>query len=269
MATGKQAFGDETTAVLRDAILNRTPTPAPELNPELPLKLVEIIARALQKDRDARYQSAAEIRRDLKALGMRSSAPVPEKSIAVLPFTNLSTDPENEFFADGITEEIINALAQIERLHVAARSSAFSFKGKHADLCVIGERLNVKTILEGSVRRAGNRLRITAQLVNIADGYHLWSDRYEREMKDIFDIQDEIARAIAGRLKVTLDGGGQEPLVKAGTNNLEAYHLYVKGRVLLPRRGGAVSHALERFERAVKLDPEYALVSLRGSQSRW
>lgn len=142
---------------------------------------------------------------------------------------------------------------------MAARSSAFSFKGKHADLRVIGERLNVKTILEGSVRRAGNRLRITAQLVNIADGYHLWSERYDREMKDIFDIQDEIARAIAERLKVTLEGGGQEPLVKAGTNNLEAYHLYVKGRALLPRRGGAVSHALESFERAVKLDPEYAL----------
>jgi TolB-like protein len=128
-------------------------------------------------------------------------------SIAVLPFLNLSADPENEFFADGMSEEIINALAQIKQLHVVARSSAFSFKGKHIDLRIIGEQLNVRTILEGSVRRAGNHLRITAQLVSVADGYHLWSERYDREMADIFDIQDD-NRALDCRTAEGHVGGG-------------------------------------------------------------
>ena len=186
-----------------------------------------------------------------------SSAP-PQDSIAVLPFTNLSMDPENEFFVDGITEEIINALAQIEHLHVAARSSAFFFKGKYVDLQAIGERLKVRTILEGSVRRVGNHLRITAQLVNVADGYHLWSERYEREMKDVFDIQDDIARSIVDRLKGIFAGNPQEPLVKAGTKNLEAYQLYLKGRAILFRKGPSIPRALECFERAVGLAPDYA-----------
>jgi adenylate cyclase len=195
--------------------------------------------------------------------GARSAAvpatAVTVDSIVVLPFTSMSADPEDEFFADGITEEIINALAQIQQLHVVARSSAFSFKGKHIDPRVVGEKLNVRTVLEGSVRRAGKRLRITVQLVNAADRYHLWSERYDREMKDIFDIQDEIAHSIADRLKVTLSGDRQQPLVKATTVNLEAYQLYVKGRALLYRRGSAIPGAVECFERAVKLDPEYAL----------
>jgi TolB-like protein len=124
-------------------------------------------------------------------------------SIAVLPFVNMSADTENEYFADGITEEIINALAQIKHLRVVARSSGFSFKGKHVDLRIVGEELNVRTVLEGSVRKADNRLRISAQLVCAADGYHLWSERYDREMKDLFAVQEEIARAIAERLKIT------------------------------------------------------------------
>jgi adenylate cyclase len=150
-------------------------------------------------------------------------------------------------------------LAQIEQLHVVARTSAFSFKGKYIDVRAVGKRLNVRTILLGSVRRSGNELRITAQLVNVEDGYHLWSDRYDREVKDIFEIQDEIARSIAERLKVTLKGGEQEHLVTAGTNNLESYQLYVKGRALLYRRGGVISRAAECFEREVALDPDYAL----------
>jgi adenylate cyclase len=124
----------------------------------------------------------------------------------VLPFTNISADAENEFFADGIKEEIINALTKIEELRVATRTSAFSFKGKHVDLRIVGERLNVKTVLEGSVRKAGNRVRIMAQLVNVADGYHLWSERYDRELKDIFEVHDEISGAIADRLKVAFEG---------------------------------------------------------------
>jgi adenylate cyclase len=128
-------------------------------------------------------------------------------SIAVLPFVNMSTDPENEHFADGITEEIIDALAQIQELHVVSRSSAFCYKGKHVDLRTVGKQLNARTVLEGSVRRADNRLRITAQLVNTVDGYHVWSERYDREIKDVFAIQEEIARAIAQRLKTTFPGG--------------------------------------------------------------
>lgn len=188
-----------------------------------------------------------------------SPTSVVQDSIVVLPFVNISTDPENEFFADGITEEIINALVHIPELHVAARSSAFSFKGKHLDPRVVGEQLNVRTILEGSVRRAGDCLRITAQLVNASDGYHLWSERYDREMKDIFDIQEDIARAIATRLKITLEVRPERPLVKAGTRNLEAYSLYVKGRALLYRRGAEVSLALHCLNQAVSLDSEYAL----------
>jgi len=181
-----------------------------------------------------------------------------QASIAILPFANMSADPEKEFFADGITEEIINALTQIDELHVAARTSAFSFKGKHVDLRIIGERLNVKTVLEGSVRKAGNRVRITAQLINVADGYHLWSERYDRELKDIFEVQDDIAKSIADRLKVALKGG-QQAAVKPGTANLEAYQLYLKGRALLYRRGLDIGRAAKCFENAVALDPGYAL----------
>jgi len=192
-----------------------------------------------------------------------AAAPAPTESavtdsIVVLPFANMSADPENEYFADGITEEIIDALAQIPGLHVVARSSAFSFKGKYIDLRIVGEQLKVRTVLEGSVRRADNRLRITAQLVSTEDGYHLWSERYEREMKDVFAIQEEIAQAIAQRLKLTFPWRAT-PLVKTGTPNLEAYQSYVKGRALLYKRGPAISRALVCCQRAVDLDPNYAL----------
>jgi adenylate cyclase len=192
-----------------------------------------------------------------------SATPAPAESvvsdsIVVLPFINMSADPEHEYFADGITEEIINALAQIQELHVVARSSAFSFKGKHIDLRIVGEQLNVRTVLEGSVRRADNRLRITAQLVSAVDGYHLWSERYDREMKDVFAIQEEIAEAIVQRLKVTFAWGTKNP-TNPGTPHLEAYESYLKGRTLLYKRGPAISRALACYQRAVDLDPGYAL----------
>jgi len=189
-----------------------------------------------------------------------SAAPgPPNDSIAVLPFTSMSPNPEDEAFADGMTEEIINALAQIVELHVVARASAFSFKGRYIDVRAVGRQLNVRTVLLGSVRRADHQLRITVQLVNAEDGYHLWSERYDRELKDIFEIQDEIARSIAARLKVTLETRLETPLVKAGTGNLEAYSLYVKGRAFLNRRGATFAPALELFKQAVALDPDYAL----------
>jgi len=178
-------------------------------------------------------------------------------SIAVLPFTNLSSDPSDEYFSDGISEEIINALAKLEGLRVAARTSSFSFKGRAVEIGEIARKLGVSTVLEGSVRKAGNRIRITAQLVNAADGFQLWSERYDRELEDIFAVQDEIAHSIADRLKFTLEDDQQ--LVKAGTDNLEAYQLYVKGRALLYRRGRSLPCALELLKRAVALDAEYAL----------
>lgn len=184
---------------------------------------------------------------------------VAEDSIAVLPFVNLSPEPHNEFFAEGMTEEIINALAQIDQLRVVARSSAFSFKGKNLDSRAVGEQLHVRKILEGSVRSADNRLRITAQLIDVETGYHLWSDRYDRELKDIFEVQDEIARSIAERLKITYSKIGQQPLVRVGTKNVEAYQLYAKGRTFLYRRGGAIPSAIECFQRAVAIDCDYAL----------
>ena len=182
----------------------------------------------------------------------------PEISIAVLPFLSLSADPENEIFADGMSEEIISSLAQIKNLHVTARTSSFSFKGKHVDLRIIGEQLNVRTVLEGSVRKSGNRLRITAQLVNAADGYHLWSETYDREMKDVFAIQEEIAKSIAKRLEVTLDSK-QQPLFGAGTDNVEAFKFYTQGRSLFFQRGMRLIPSVEYFNKAVALDPKYGL----------
>ena len=179
-------------------------------------------------------------------------------SIAVLPFLNLSTDPENELFADGMTEEIISTLTQVRDLHVVARTSSFSFKGKYLDLRSVGQQLNVRTVLEGSIRRSGDRLRITAQLVNAEDGYHLWSQRYEREVKDIFAIQEEIARSIAETLEVTLDSQGR-PVRGAGTQNIEAFKLYVRGRSLFFQRGVRLYAAVECLKKAVALDPKYAL----------
>ena len=190
------------------------------------------------------------------------SAPRPAErvaSIAVLAFTDMSAAKDQDWFCDGIAEEILNALAPLKGLRVAARTSAFSFKGKSDDLRTIGEKLNVTTVLEGSVRRAGDRVRITVQLSDVANGFQLWSERYDRELKDIFDVQDEIAKAIAERLRVTLAGGKDDRLVEQVTTNIEAYQLYLKGRALLDRRGASVPIGLDLLRKAVELDPGYSL----------
>src|SRR5215813_2416725 len=211
----------------------------------------------LVSDSDALYSSktlnlpSSPLSGQIKTQNLPTSA-----SIAVLPFANVSADPENEYFCDGLAEELLNALAKIEELKVAARTSAFSFKGRNTNVSEIGNALNVKSILEGSVRKSGNRLRITAQLVNAADGYHLWSERYDREMKDIFDVQDEITLAVVDALKVKLLGS--VPQMEPPTSHTGAYELYLKGRSLLYRRGLSIGKAIDCFTQAVSLDPEYA-----------
>ena len=182
------------------------------------------------------------------------------KSIAVLPFVNMSADPENEYFTDGIAEEIINALSKIQALRVASRTSAFAFKGKNEDIGEIGKKLKVVTVLEGSVRKAGNRLRVTAQLVNVADGYHLWSERYDRELEDVFAIQDEIAENIVKALRVVLSEDEKRAIEKVPTANVQAYDYYLRGRQFFHQwRRKGVEYARRMFERAIEIDPNYAL----------
>jgi len=188
-----------------------------------------------------------------------ADAPISEKSIAVLPFMNMSDDAENEYFSDGITEEIINALANVPGLRVAARTSAFSFKGENRDITEIGTQLRVTTVLEGSVRTAGQQVRIAAQLVNTADGFHIWSEVYDRELSDIFTLQEEIARTIADKLKVQFLTPVDAPLVERQTENLEAYSLYLKGRYFWNQRTvDGIRASIDCFQEAIALDDAYA-----------
>jgi TolB-like protein/Tfp pilus assembly protein PilF len=193
-----------------------------------------------------------------------------EKSIAVLPFVDMSAEKDQEYFCDGITEEIINALAHIDNLKVIARTSAFAFKGKQVDIREIGRMLGVETLLEGSMRKLSDRIRITAQLIKVADGSHLWSERYDREMKDLFDIQDEISLAIADNLKVRLLGGTKAMITKRHPDNLEAYNLYLKGtycyQMLTPE---GIRKSLEYFEQALQKDPDYALAFVGMGYAHW
>jgi TolB-like protein/Tfp pilus assembly protein PilF len=199
------------------------------------------------------------------AFAQAASAPTPErgrgaKSIAVLPFGNLSADPENEYFCDGLTEAIINAFTTLKDLKVVARTSAFSFKGKDADVRDIGAQLDVSTVLEGSVQKAGARLRITAQLIDVANGYHLWSERFDRNMDDIFAIQDEISLAIADRLELKLLKCERSRLVKRHTDDPEAYNLYLKGRHFYSKRTkDGFDKSIDNFELALQKDPGFAL----------
>ena len=183
---------------------------------------------------------------------------VPEKSIAVLAFVNMSNDPENEFFSDGIAEEIINALTKVKALRVAARTSSFAFKGKNEDIGEVGRKLKVHTVLEGSVRKAGNRLRVTAQLINVADGYHLWSERYDRQLEDVFEIQDQIAENIVRALRVVLGEDEKRAIEKTPTENVQAYEYYLRGRQAIHQmRRSAMQYARRMFDRAIEIDPNF------------
>lgn len=198
-------------------------------------------------------------RKDSSNISKSNSEPF--ESIAVLAFANMSGDPQQEFFSDGISEEIINMLAQVPGLKVAGRTSSFSFKGKNQDLRTIGEQLNVNYILEGSVRKSGNKIRITSQLIKVADGYHLWSEKYDRELKDIFDIQDEISFAILNTIEIKLFGATQKAVLRKYTDNPEAYQLYLQGRFYHNKFAGpdGLNKAIEYFKAAIKIEPEYSL----------
>ena len=178
----------------------------------------------------------------------------------MLPFVNMSSDPENEYFSDGLAEELINALSKVEGLHVASRTSAFALKGKNEDVRRIGEQLNVRTVLQGSVRKSGNRLRITAQLSNVADGFQLWSETYNRQLEDVFAIQDEIAENISKALRVILTDKDQKALDRRrATADVRAYDCYLRGIQLFHQfRRKAIEAATEMFTRAIEIDPGYA-----------
>jgi serine/threonine-protein kinase len=259
MLAGEPPFSGPSIDALLVRRFTRPPPRASSRRPDIARHVDGAMLTAMARDPNERFASMERFVEALRAPAQSwAFASGAEPSVAVLPFVNMSTDPENEYFGDGMAEEIINALTRVQGLRVAARTSAFSFKGKNHDLRAIGEKLNVSTVLEGSVRRAGNRVRIIAQLINVNDGYHLWSERYDRELTDIFAIQDEIATAIASRLAVTLRGGTGGALVRPTTSNIEAYELYLKARSLMKERGPALLTAIELLERAVALDPEFA-----------
>jgi eukaryotic-like serine/threonine-protein kinase len=245
--------GSTPQAILARRLTEPVP-PLRALRDTVSIEVERAICKALAKDPADRFANPMQFSEAL--VGGRAVV-APEQSIAVLPFINLSADPENEYFSDGMTEEIINALTQIRVLRVAARTSSFAFKNKPVHIRAVADELQVATVLEGSVRKAGNRLRITVQLTNAADGYQLWSERYDREMDDIFAVQDEIARAIVERLRITLRES-QVPLVRPGTANLDAYDLYLKGRYFWARRGDGLHKAIDFFQQAVSADPNFA-----------
>jgi serine/threonine-protein kinase len=258
MATGARPFSGRSSAELASAILRDAPRPVSAHRSSVPPDLARVISRCLEKDPSARFATMADVHKALRS-GVARVTPANEgPSVAVLPFQSLSAEVENEFFGDGLAEEILNALTQIEGLRVAARTSSFSFKGKATEISEIGAKLHVSTVLQGSVRRAGHRIRVTVQLVDVAQGFQLWSERYDREMADIFDLQDEIARAIAEKLKVTLAAGGSARLVKQATTSVQAYELYLRGRALLLKRGRHVAEGTDCLRRAVDLDPNFA-----------
>jgi len=261
---GKPPFAGKSLQAILVSRLLETPPGIRAVQAALPPGLEAVIRRAMAREPAQRFANAGELVAALGALAAGGSGKVAtiggeQASIAVLPFVNLSPDPDNEYFSDGMTDDLMNALARIPGLRVAARTSAFSFKGKDRDVMEIGERLRVATVLEGSVRKAGNRLRISAQLVNTGDGYQLWSETYERDLQDVFALQDEISRTIAEALKLRLLGDyGTEP-VQPGTRNLEAYTLYLKGRFYAQTRTPeGLRRGLAYYEEALAVEPEYA-----------
>jgi TolB-like protein/Tfp pilus assembly protein PilF/tRNA A-37 threonylcarbamoyl transferase component Bud32 len=256
MVSGRPPFKGENAHAILYSILNVDPVPVTRIRPGIENPLERIINKALTKDPDSRYQSVGDLLADLREIGYgletrdlktRPSSAEAKASIAVLPFVDMSPEKDQEYFCDGMAEELIGALTKIE-------------EGGEQGINEIGERLRVRAVLEGSVRKAGDRLRITAQLVNVHDGYQLWSEKYDRDIADVFAIQDEISLAIVEKLRINLLGGEKAALVKRHTDDLEAYNLYLRGRYFWNKRtAGGVEKAIASFKQAIDKDPGYAL----------
>jgi non-specific serine/threonine protein kinase len=262
MATGRRPFEGETIAALAAAIVTDVPVPPSRLRPDLPRRLDEIVARCLEKDRALRVQSAEQLRTLLAGIreASVSAGGTTATSIAVLAFTDMSREKDQDYFCEGIAEEIITALARLEDLRVASRTSSFQFKGAPLGSREIGRRLGVRHLLEGSVRKAGDYVRVTAELTDVEAGFCLWTESYDRSMKDIFAIQEEIARNIVQALQINLSPSQRKALGKVATADVQAYEYYLKGRMFFyqySRRG--VEFARQMFSRAIQSDPGYAL----------
>jgi len=275
MATGSVPFPGATSAVIFDGILHSVPVPAKELNARLPLAIEQILGKALEKDPDLRCQTAAELRADLKRLSrdIESSrrppteksvpgsgghaVPARQKSVAVLYFENQSGAKEDEYFRDGITEDIVTELSKIAQLEIFPRSEMLAFRDKPVTALQVGQQLGAAYVLEGSIRRSGNRVRITAQLVEASTRHSVWAERYDRQMDDVFAIQEEIARSIAQALRITLTPQEERTIARKSTENPQAYDFFLRGRSYSRRQDS--SYALQMFEQAIQLDPNFAL----------
>ena len=275
MLSGERAFRRDSEVESLVAVLRDEPPPLSRPGRPVAPELEDLVLHCLEKRPEERFQSARDLafalrvlERDTAASASRGRSEVARPailpgsgagpspaSVAVLPFRNMSADPQNEYFSDGMTEEIINALSAIRALRVTSRTSSFAFKGRDEDVRQIGAALGVRHVLEGSVRQAGRKLRVTAQLIDVSDGYHLWSEKFDREMEDVFAVQDEIARAIAETLKVRLLPAEEARLAARGTENVEAYNHFLKGRYHFNRR--EPPEAITEFERALEIDPGY------------
>jgi serine/threonine protein kinase/tetratricopeptide (TPR) repeat protein len=268
MITGERPFAGATPQAIMAKRFSETPKPLRALRSTVPESVEKAVSRAMSTESQARYSTTAQFGQALASGSLvtpTSTETVPvapmsaAKSVAVLPFANQSADPENEYLTDGIADEIISALTKIQSLRVASRTSAFAFKGKNEDISEIGHKLKVSTVLEGSVRRHGNRLRVTAQLVNVADGSNLWSERYDREIEDIFAIQDDISQAIVKALRVILSEGEKKQIEKARAVDVKAYDYYLRGRQYFHHfRRKSLEFARQMFNRAIEIDPDYA-----------
>jgi TolB-like protein len=266
MVSGKRPFQGKSNFAMLRAVLQDEPAPLTGI----PAELHSVLSRCLRKDPGLRFQTASDLELALAACRPLSVAASghPAKSIAVLPFANVGGDKDNDYFSDGLTEEMINSLTKLQDLQVTARTSAFALRYKDLDIREIGSKLNVEYILQGSVRRAGNRMRVTAQLVNVETGYHLWSERYDREMTDVFAIQDEISQAIVETLRLRLIKG--QPQVRRHPANFEAYSLYLKGRHFQEKRTpDGYAKAKACFDQALALDSNYALALLGLAEFYW
>jgi TolB-like protein/Tfp pilus assembly protein PilF len=271
MATGRQAFSGNTSATVFEAILNRVPSSASRLNPEVPPELDRIISKALEKNPEARYQTASDLRADLKRLkqeldsgravaaaGAQVAAEA-EKSVAVLYFEHLGGSKEDEYFRDGITEDLITELLKIEGLKVFTRSAVLPYRDQRQPALQVGQALKAAYVLEGSLRRSGNRLRLNAQLLDTRSGHGVWAERYDRQLEDVFAIQDEIVQSIARAMRVMLSDREKQAIEKAPTADFKAYDYYLRGRQYFHQfRRKGYEFAMQMFSRAIQIDPRYA-----------